>query len=127
MSDIFQYVAQSDPDASISIINKYGYNVERVHASEDLGECLRQLVAEEGEPAMKDIYSIHPDKDQIIELYAGSGPAVKKDDCGCKEKSGVEKSVKSFMNQITNNSNTQIQLCILAAAIFLGAAILSKN
>jgi hypothetical protein len=123
--DIFQYVASNDPDASIAIINKYGYSVQDARSSDDVGYCLKQLVASEGEPAMKDVYAIHPDKEQIIELY---GAKADKDGCGCKGAAAKSSDkVQSFMNSITNNSNTQIQLCIIAAAILLGAAILSKN
>jgi hypothetical protein len=51
-----------------AICHKYGYKISGVQSKNDLGLVLEQLVAKEGEPALKDIVHNHPDRDIIIEF-----------------------------------------------------------
>ena len=63
--NVFKYVAESNPNGAVQIINSFGYDVRN---TSDLGKSLSELVAEVGEPAFKKVMDNHPDKDVILEL-----------------------------------------------------------
>ncbi len=67
--DVYQYIAANNPYIAKTICHKYGYNVTGANSAKDLAYCMHQLVAEEGEPAFKDIMMHHPDKDVIVEMF----------------------------------------------------------
>lgn len=66
--NIYQYIAHNDPSRAKALCHKYGYQIANVNSKTDLGKCLQQLVAEEGETAMEDLVMVHPDKDLILEV-----------------------------------------------------------
>ena len=74
MITMYEYVASHNPGMAISILNKYGYKPnEHTTSSKDLGVCLANLIATEGETALKDVVDMHPDKEVIIEMFGTSG------------------------------------------------------
>ena len=139
--NLYTYVAESNPSMAKAICHKYGYKLSGVQSKSDLGVCLEQLVAKEGEPALQDIVNNHPDKDLILEMYqpemkvgadgylSHSGGGC---NCGCQHKR--EKQYDQFVNYIgeesvarTTSMNNQTNSFILASAFLLGAAILAKK
>lgn len=69
-----QYMAVSDPAFTRQVILKYGYNIPQLRNMSELGSLLDKVVMVEGEPALKDIATHHPDKELII---GGNTPAPK--------------------------------------------------
>ena len=67
--DIYTYVAACNPYQAKSILHKYGYSTKGVKHEGDLGVCLKQLVAYEGEDAFHDVLDSHPDKGVIMERF----------------------------------------------------------
>ena len=140
--NIYTYVAQCNPSMAKAICHKYGYKLTGVQSKSDLGVCLEQLVAKEGESALHDIVNNHPDRDLIIEMsgvqpkhlnmegfanHTGGGC-----NCGCNNK--THKKYDEFVNYIGEESiarvhsvNNQTNSFILASAFLLGAAILAKK
>lgn len=116
--NIFEYIAQSDPYAAKAICGKYGYELQNVQSNSDLAVCLSQLVAEVGEPAMRDILSQHPDKDVILEAFSSGSPSA---DCGCK------KSKKDAYMPQPSSQVKDSHFMIFAGALLLAAAIIAKN
>ena len=64
--NFYEYIAKSNPYGAKAVINQFGYQVVDPRR---MGDNLRMLVAQEGEPALKAIADIHPDKDLFVELY----------------------------------------------------------
>lgn len=129
--DIYTYVATCNPYQAKSILHKWGYSAKNIKSDNDLGVCLRQLVANEGEDAFIDILESHPDKGVIVEKYA----IEKKDDyknhsgsCGCNY--AMERHYMNFNGQNDNKQSSvtkETNVFILAAALMLAAAIIVKN
>ena len=66
---VYTYIAQQNPYLAESVLTKYNYAVTGDIAPADLGNALNIIVSENGAPAFKDVMSIHPDKDVILELF----------------------------------------------------------
>lgn len=137
-----------------AICHKYGYKISGVQSKDDLGVCLEQLVAKEGESALKDIIVNHPDREIIIEFnerdkndstlnYCGTPhPNTNCPRCGrtpqsciCKQQYsnyvnyiGEEKDVNVKQNSNPNiNLVSQTNTFLLATAFLLGVAIISRK
>jgi hypothetical protein len=67
--DLYTYIASSNPYQAKALLYKYGYSTEGVRNDEDLGVCLKKLVAYEGQDAFTDILSNHPDIGVILEKF----------------------------------------------------------
>lgn len=138
--DLYGYIADNNPYMAKSICHKYGYKISGVNTKSDLGVCLRQLVAKEGEPALKDIVDNHPDKQLILELETADGNYKNACgghhgcNCGCGGGSKTkELTYSDFMNFIGEEKNqrksyeSQGNTFLLASAFLLGVAIISTN
>lgn len=141
--NIYTYVAESNPSMAKAICHKYGYKLSGVQSKKDLGICLEQLVAKEGEPALQDVVNNHPDKDLIIEMSQsetkigmdGFVTSTTKRGCGCNCNCNCGKvKYDNFVNYIgeesqmrTVSSINQTNSIIIASAFLLGAAILAKK
>lgn len=68
--NLYQRVASGNPSAAKSVINRFGYEIK----TRDLAFALKQLVSAEGEPALRAIVEIHPDKEVILECFQPSAP-----------------------------------------------------
>lgn len=102
--DVYNYIAHTDPALAGQIINDFGYKVVN---KKNMGANLKNLVAQEGEPALKVILENHPDKDVILEV-CGTVKSGEHYDCdcnGCKEGRIVEK----FLNASGGSSENQRQ------------------
>ena len=133
--DAYTYIAVNNPSFAKSICHKYGYNVASVRTSADLGKCLKQLVAAEGQPAFEDIMSQHPDREVLIELEKKNNPSTlsangggdddddsgKSNNCGCnkcKSKCGGGCSGRPMSNMYMNaDGGTPVTTVAPAAAV----------
>ena len=79
MSD-YNDIAKRNPQGAVSVISSFGY--ELVDQS-NLGQSLSELIAQEGEPALRKVMEIHPDKDVILELFSNQAVETEKKGCGC--------------------------------------------
>jgi len=125
--DIYTYVASSNPYQAKSILHKYGYSAVGVSTTEDLGVCLKKLVAREGEVALNDVLESHPDKGIIIEKFSVKDEHKNcSGNCKCGEK-GYHNFGGNTDTAKTSQSSNQTSVFILAAALMLAAAIIVKN
>ena len=71
----FMYIAQVNPYDSLNILQKYGIVEDGSSpvTPEMIGGGLSTIVQENGQDALIDVMSIHPDKDIILELFGNSG------------------------------------------------------
>jgi hypothetical protein len=65
--NVYQYIAQNNPDAANEVCKKYGYY--QIANLDELAHCLQLIVADEQEQGLKDVLELHPDKDTILELF----------------------------------------------------------
>jgi hypothetical protein len=141
--NVFRYVAESNPNGAVQIINSFGYEVT---STSDLGKSLSELVAEVGEPAFKKVIDNHPDKDVILELYASNNSKDKEDKgCGCdncKNRQQNDKHLQylnatgigTFADEKPNNSTTnthllanQTNVILVVSALFIATALILKK
>jgi hypothetical protein len=132
--NIYEYIATSNPQVAQGLISRYGYQAQ-AETTQDLGDCLEQLVAQEGEPAMRDIAAIHPDKDLILEEF-GSGMTVNgsgqlSSDCGCAKCRGAGKVSESYIHAAAKDQNffhmNQAGMFIIGGLIVVTLAIISTK
>jgi len=127
--NFYEYIAKTNPNGSKKVINEFGY---RVVDGRRMGENLRMLVAQEGEPALRAIAEMHPDKELLLEVFAP-----KDGECGCKKKGesfmGADGVLSSAV--LSNNQQQQVQsdstklamqtnAMLIAATIIIAAAII---
>lgn len=135
---VYNYVAESNPSKAKKIIDSFGYEVVDCR---NLGQSLNELVAQEGEPALKKIMEAHPDKDIILEFFSYSPES--NTSCGCKKHN--ERHNGQYLNASgggfvdagdLNNSNSnnnattlayQTNAIIIASALFIAAALIIKK
>lgn len=128
--DIYQYIAISRPDAANDLCRKFGYDVANANDEVGLANCLKQLVALEGEPALQELAILHPDKDLILEMFSqpmGLMQEKKSSGCKCKEKTATAQYVEAAH---ASNANPQLQqgnLFLLGAILIVAVAIIAKN
>lgn len=134
MSD-YNDIAKRNPQGSVAVINSFGYEIlDR----SNLGQSLSELVAQQGEPALRKIMDIHPDKDVILELFGTNITNEDKKDCGCSSCSNKHKQNNSehYMNATgseavtSTNSMTlahQTNVILVVATLFIATALILKN
>lgn len=138
--NIYKYVAHANPHGAKAICQKFGYRVANVKTKDDLAECLRELVATEGEAALKEVVENHPDKEIILEVCdskkadqfynADGNGSMKHSNCTCKScncKNGDDSS--KYMNADASQTRlaSQTNVIIIASALFLAVALLVKK
>ena len=124
---IYEYIARNNPAGAKRTIESFGY---RVVNPKSMGDNLRMLVAQEGEPALKAVVDLHPDKDLILEVYG-------KEDCGFKDKDnflgadGILQSAVLSNNQQQSDSNAklaqQTNTLIVALSLLVVAGLILKK
>ena len=122
--NLYQIVAIANPKEAKSVINQFGYEIR----TNNLPQALRMLVSSEGEPALRAIVNIHPDKDLILECFAEDKSSIRKD-----ENQSSTSNSDVFLNvvgqQLTEaQKSTQLTNTFLIAStlIILTALILKK-
>jgi hypothetical protein len=132
---VYNYIAEKNPYFAKGICHKYGYETTNIRSKADLGQCLKRLVANEGEPAFRDIMENHPDKDVILELFATN---IKADNfsnmdgngnkgCGCANCNKPKDHYMYADGSNANNTNSLTSVAIIGASLLLAVAIITKN
>lgn len=139
--NVFKYVAESNPNGAVQIINSFGYDVT---SKSDLGKSLSELVAEVGEPAFRKVMDNHPDKDVILELYASENTkdnGKKECDCdSCRNKTMMNEHLQylnvtgsgKFADEKSGSTNThllanQTNVILVVSALFIATALILKK
>jgi hypothetical protein len=129
--NVYHYIAESNPDAANEVCKKYGYF--QINSIDELANCLQGIVAQEGEKGLKDVMTLHPDKDVLIELFdkkKDSTPipvvmpqppvVANADGCACNKNANADGTTPSSLVNQTN-------MYILFGAVIVSIAILSYN
>lgn len=123
---IYEYIARNNPSGAKRVIESFGYVVTQ---PKKMGDNLRMLVAQEGEPALKAVVDLHPDKDLIIEVFGNNqGKATADNFFGAD---GLLQSAVLSNNQQQNDSNNKMVLqtntLIVALSLLVVAGLILKN
>jgi hypothetical protein len=132
---VYQYVADSDPRGTQRLIESFGYEITD---QRNLGKSLSELVSNVGEPALKKVIDLHPDKDIILEYNASTMPTTSSCGCAdCKAKadkymnaSGSETPAETGATASTNNTTIlahQTNTILVLATLVIIAGIMLKN
>lgn len=129
---VYNYVANSNPNNARWIIDSFGYEVV---GGKDLGRSLNELVAQEGEPALKKIMESHPDKEIILELFSSKS----NDNLNCNCAKCQERNHSNYLNasgaevnslkESNANANTtimanQTNVILIVATLFIATALI---
>jgi len=114
--DFFDYIADNDPEGVAAIIQSYGYQCQNVFGPQDLADCARFLVNDEGEDALRKLMSIHPDKEIIAQYsnFDGDSATIVKASCS------TPKPLKA------SNDNSLMLVFMMGATLLITAAIITK-
>jgi len=134
---VYQYVADSNPKGTQRLIESFGYEITD---QRNLGRSLSELVSSVGEPALKKVIDLHPDKDIILEFNASAMPTTSSCSCGsCKAKGGHDKYMNASGNDnpadtgavvSTNNTNIlahQTNTILVIATLVIVASLMLKK
>lgn len=131
--NVFNYIAQTNPEGVKAICRKYGYKLQR---NARLGDCVKYVVAKEGEQALEDFMNLHPDREYFVEMGAKSValPSVK-EKCTCRncqdtdvvQKSyGADGSVDTASTQTALTMNFMVGAMVVLMAGTVMALVLRK-
>jgi hypothetical protein len=120
--NVYQNIANTNPDAANEVCKKYGYY--QIRSIDELAYSLQCIVADEGESSLKEIMQLHPDKDVILELFetkCEENPVImEKKDCSCMMNADGASSTTSGIASQTN-------MIILVAAMIVSISIISMK
>lgn len=123
--DVYDYIASKSPRESAQLLRDFGYKVVN---QQPMAQSLRDLVDNEEEVAIVELMKIHPDRD----YFENNNSAIKKLE-KLKSKNSQLRTEYSNATGGTNlipkieMSSNQTNTIILASAIVIAFAILSKN
>lgn len=124
---IYEYIARNNPIGAKRVIESFGYVVTQ---PKKMGDNLRMLVAQEGEPALKSVVDLHPDKDLILEVF-GNSQGIKGTGDNFFGADGLLQSAVLNNNQQQNDSNNKMVLqtntLIVALSLLVVAGLILKN
>ena len=125
--NIYEYIARSNPRGARMVIQEFGY---RITDNKRMGDNLRMLVAQEGEPALKAVVDLHPDKDLILEVF-GNSQSLKATGDNFYGADGLLQSAVLNNNQQQTDSNNKMVLqtntLIVALSLLVVAGLILKN
>lgn len=124
---IYEYIARNNPIGAKRVIESFGYVVTQ---PKKMGDNLRMLVAQEGEPALKAVVDLHPDKDLILEVF-GNSQSLKATGESFLGADGLLQSAVLNNNQQQTDSNNKMVLqtntLIVALSLLVVAGLILKN
>jgi uncharacterized ferredoxin-like protein len=113
------------------VITSFGYEIVD---KRDLGKSLNELVANEGENALRKVMDVHPDKDLILELFSNKEKEHKGCSCGsCGHKQMAEmhylnaSGAQSTQAVSSTTLAHQTNVILVVSALFIATALIIKN
>lgn len=136
--DLYNYIAANNSGPAKAVLDKFGYDASSVDTVEVLGAGLATMVKENGEPALKDLLSIHPDKEVIVQEFAPASAAIPsptgKTGCGCGGCKGGSNALESYLNKVgapapSNNGSNAMNvqhgnMLLIGGILILAVAII---
>ncbi|MDO9001003.1 MAG: hypothetical protein Q7W45_14645 [Bacteroidota bacterium] len=99
------YIVLQKPTEAAKIVEKYGY--EPPKKVEELVKAVKLLVKKKGEPIIKDLIAIHPERKLILEVTGHKSD--ESNYCGCHSSySGETKELLDQLSELSVNDLTQL-------------------
>jgi len=114
-----EYIAINAPEEAVNVLAKYGL-APVTNDVRDITRALNIMVDENGDPALKDLMSVHPDREFI--LHYNQPVVTMAADKPAKNSGGSSQEVMHNFGGM-QVSNTML----IVGAIFIGALIISRN
>ncbi|TAL61073.1 MAG: hypothetical protein EPN85_05745 [Bacteroidetes bacterium] len=92
------YIVLQKPSEAAKIVEKYGY--EAPAKVDDLVQAVKLLVKKKGEPIIKDLIAIHPEKKLILEISGHKSD--ESNFCGCN--SSYSEETKELLDKLSELS-----------------------
>jgi hypothetical protein len=130
---IYQYIAFNAPYEAKVLCNKYGFSPEQTQTADDVASCLEDYVGNtQSETVFREILSLHPDKDVILQTLGSVAASLPVQDrgCGCKKEA---KAIDSYLHATQGQQASQFSLhqgniLLIGSVLMLTVAIVvSKN
>lgn len=99
------YIVLQKPADAAGILDKYGYEAPR--KPEDLAKAMKLLVRKKGEPVIKELIAIHPERQLILEATGHN--ADESNYCGCHSAySGDTKELLDKLSELSVDDLTRL-------------------
>ncbi len=99
------YIVLQNPSEAVKIVEKYGY--EAPQKVDDLVQSMKLLVKKKGEPVIKDLINIHPEKKLILEVSGHKSD--ESNYCGCHSSySGETKDLLDKLSELSVDDLTKL-------------------
>lgn len=116
--DVFEYISEQNPNEVYQICQRHG--IYQINSADELPMYLQAIVAQKGEPALREIMSLHPDKAVILEIFdTPKTLQAPVPSCNCMK--GADGSTTPTIT--SNQTNTYI----LVGALIVSLAIISMK
>lgn len=126
------YIAWNNPAGAKSAIESFGYDVLNVRNQNDLADCVRQFINQNGEAAIAALAKVHPDRDLILD-HAESSSLLGADGFREPETKSNQLAATNDQPAITTTEKKQsdhtpiIIAGMFFSAMLLAAAIIEKK
>lgn len=129
--DAYYNIANNSQDEALSLVSEYGYSPSN---TDELAVCLEQIVADYGKDGLQKVMYLHPDKNVILEMFAGS-PINSKEGRFKMNMQNIKRGyasngeVSTMDNSTPKNTNvvTQTSIMIVISALLISVAIIATN
>ena len=140
--DMCDYIATVNTDEAVALCEKYEYSVDDSNP-QHIADTMVEICGANGKNALKEVVSIHPDKQVILDAFNQRTPQAKYNACGSCQ--GVNPALNgynrfqsfyatgdtptkddsqgSFANMISMQTNTILVIGLLV----IGGALIYKN
>lgn len=132
MSNIYHYIALDNPVGGSGFVKSRGYNPSQ--NPDELAGQMAQIVVQEGEGALNEIASLHPDKDLILgatkNTFQNASGGGFSNGCGCSNFSSASgQSAKAEVEKIINGKerDSKTELLIMSGVIVIALALILKK
>ncbi len=99
------YIVLQKPSEAAKIVEKYGYEAPK--QVDDLVKSVKLLVKKKGEPVIKDLIAIHPEKKLILEVSGHKSD--ESNYCGCHSSySGETKDLLDRLSELSVDDLTKL-------------------
>lgn len=96
------YIVLQKPEQAAGIVEKYGYEAPK--DKQELAKVVKLLIKRKGEPVIKELILIHPEKDLILEVTGHNSE--ESNFCGCN--SSYNEETKNLLDQLSELSLSQL-------------------
>jgi hypothetical protein len=97
-----EYIVYHNPGEASRVLDKYGYETPR--KKEDLATAMKQLVRKKGEPVIKELMLIHPERKLMLQATGHSSD--ESNFCGCH--SAYTGELKDYLDKLSGMSESDL-------------------